>query len=332
MEKGLLAVLLIFLILFAAGIHSNFLFNIVNLIGTLTGIWLVSIIIKEKMPFTRLMARGFIFNLAGTLLSVFMLMLLAKGVKHLLVSDFPFVFVKLGILAELFYFNMAIFLKWHWQEKELALQQLQTALEVERVKTRISAELHDDVGSMLSGISMYSHMAIQQAGMKDELAVRDSLQTIQQSSDEMVNRLKDMVWFNKQGAGSVTAMVERLKEYAAMMCRAKGIELKMEITSALNGLNLPEEIVYNIYLVGKEAVNNAVKYSGATELVIRTSISKGQLALAVSDNGKGFNPEAGYAGNGINNMKKRAEETGGQLSILSGAKAGTEISYCCKIT
>jgi len=232
-----------------------------------------------------------------------------------LVSDFPFVFVKLGILAELFYFNMAIFLKWHWQEKELALQQLQTALEVERVKTRISAELHDDVGSMLSGISMYSHMAIQQAGMKDELAVRDSLQTIQQSSDEMVNRLKDMVWFNKQGAGSVTAMVERLKEYAAMMCRAKGIELKMEITSALNGLNLPEEIVYNIYLVGKEAVNNAVKYSGATELVIRTSISKGQLALAVSDNGKGFNPEAGYAGNGINNMKKRAEETGGQLSI-----------------
>ncbi|HRF17887.1 MAG TPA: hypothetical protein PK977_06955, partial [Chitinophagaceae bacterium] len=68
-------------------------------------------------------------------------------------------------------------------------------------------------------------------------------------------------------------------------------------------------------LVGKEAANNAVKYSGASELVIRTSKSKGQLALTVSDNGKGFNPEAGYAGNGINNMKKRAEETGGQLSI-----------------
>lgn len=93
-------------------------------------------------------------------------------------------------------------------------------------------------------------------------------------------------------------------------------------------------IFFNIdeNLVGKEAANNAVKYSGASELVIRTSKSKGQLALAVSDNGKGFNPEAGYAGNGINNMKKRAEETGGQLSILSGAKAGTEISYCCNIT
>lgn len=157
--KGLALALIIFFSLFAFGITSNLLFNILSFLGIIIGVWLMTIIIKERLPYSKLMVLGFASNLVGTLLSVFMLILLSQGVRHLLVYDYPFVFVKLGVLLEIFFFNIAIFKKWNYQEKQLALLQVENQLAIEKVRNKISSQLHDDIGSTLSGVSMYSHLA-----------------------------------------------------------------------------------------------------------------------------------------------------------------------------
>jgi signal transduction histidine kinase len=329
--KALFASLLIFFGMYAAGVHSDFLFNIINFIGVVTGIWLVSIIIKEKMPYTRLMAKGFILNLIGTLLTVCMLILLANGVKHLLVSEYPLVFVKLGILAELFYFNMAIFRKWQFQEKEIAIERIQAELAVEKVKNQISKELHDDIGSTLSGINMYSHMAQEQTAAGDTEASGKTLEVIQEASDEMIYRLKDMVWAMQPGNERIEQLTERINTYAVFITGAKKIKLQTNFATETNSIKMAAETIHHLYTIAKEALNNAVKYSGANLISISIQSTTEIFTLRIADNGVGFDSEQTIEGNGLLNMKKRAKEIGAEFSITSKKTQGTSALLIVKL-
>lgn len=323
--------IVVFLLLRIMNADTQLIFYTVNLLSIPPAAIIIFHVLKNKLPYALLVTNGLICTVAGTLLTVCMIYMGNNGATFLLAASYPLFFMRLGLLGDMFFYQLALLKKWREQEKELATAELKTRLVVEEVKGRISKELHDDVGSTLSGISMYSYMAMQQAENEDNKAVSESIKIIQHSSDEMVNRLKDIVWFNKQGAGSVAATFERLKEYTAIMSRAKGIELITETDVGLTGLVLADEMTYNIYLIGKEAVNNAVKYSEATVVTVKALILNGYFVLSVTDNGKGFNTEMVPTGNGINNMKKRAEEIGGELSIISSMQKGTVIKYTSKI-
>lgn len=323
--------IVVFLLLRIMNADTQLIFYTVNLLSIPPAAIIIFHVLKNKLPYALLVTNGLICTVAGTLLTVCMIYMGNNGATFLLAASYPLFFMRLGLLGDMFFYQLALLKKWREQEKELATAELKTRLVVEEVKGRISKELHDDVGSTLSGISMYSYMAMQQAENEDNKAVSESIKIIQHSSDEMVNRLKDIVWFNKQGAGSVAATFERLKEYTAIMSRAKGIELITETDVGLTGLVLADEMTYNIYLIGKEAVNNAVKYSEATVVTVKALILNGYFVLSVTDNGKGFNAEMVPTGNGINNMKKRAEEIGGELSIISSMQKGTVIKYTSKI-
>jgi len=323
--------IVVFLLLRIMNADTQLIFYTVNLLSIPPAAIIIFHVLKNKLPYALLVTNGLICTVAGTLLTVCMIYMGNNGATFLLAASYPLFFMRLGLLGDMFFYQLALLKKWREQEKELATAELKTRLVVEEVKGRISKELHDDVGSTLSGISMYSYMAMQQAENEDNKAVSESIKIIQHSSDEMVNRLKDIVWFNKQGAGSVAATFERLKEYTAIMSRAKGIELITETDVGLTGLVLADEMTYNIYLIGKEAVNNAVKYSEATVVTVKALILNGYFVLSVTDNGKGFYTEMVPTGNGINNMKKRAEEIGGELSIISSMQKGTVIKYTSKI-
>jgi signal transduction histidine kinase len=328
--KGLILVLITFFTLFAFGITLNLLFNILNFLGIVIGAWLMLIIIKEKLPYTKPMVLGFALSLIGTLLSVFMLILLSQGVKHLLVSDYPFVFVKLGILLEIFFFNIAIFKKWTSQEKQLALQQVEKQLAIEKVRNQISSRLHDDIGSTLSGVSMYSHLAnnLLEKGNQDE--AKKSLRIIQSSTNEMVEKLGDLVWSVNPKQDSLQLVFERLEQYGFDMCHAKNI--RFNATILLSNGNLPAESRYQLYLFCKEAINNAVKYSQASLLELNVKDNRNLLEITISDNGKGFDAETVKKGNGLNNIQKRADELGGVFNIQSKSGAGCLISLKVKIT
>jgi signal transduction histidine kinase len=208
--------------------------------------------------------------------------------------------------------------------------QNQQALMDERL--RISRELHDEVGATLSGISMYSHLAIDQIKSFAKLEVVKSLNIIQQSSAEMVNKLNDIVWLINPDQGSLQKLIDRLQEYAIDMAAIKNMRVTVTVPEKIADSNLPIENRRNVFLFCKEAINNAIKYSQGSLLELSIKKVGSTLHFTVSDNGKGFDAATVRKGNGLENMQKRADEIGAKFILESGQDEGATISLQCKST
>jgi len=133
-------------------------------------------------------------TIAGTCITVFMIVLRNNGVHHLFTDGYPLFFIRLGILGDMIFYLAAILKKWHFQEKQLTVEKLESQLAVEKMRNKISSELHDDFGSTLSGINMYTYLAsdLLQSGKYEQ--VKQSVDIIQKSADEMSHYLSDLVW------------------------------------------------------------------------------------------------------------------------------------------
>lgn len=283
------------------------------------------------MPYTKFMALGFILNLCGTLLSVAMLILLTQGVQHLLVSEYPFVFIKMGLLAEMFFFNVAILKKWNAQERAIYQKDFEKALAIEKIRNEISKELHDDIGSTLSGIHMYSHMAGDAAATGLNTQYNRSIDTIKMASGEMIRKLKDMVWTIQPGNFSLTELGGKIQEHLIFMAGAKNIKVEYS-TQIEENKQVNTEWRHHVFVIAKEMINNAVKYSEATVITVIMKSGNDILTLEVSDNGIGFNPATILKGNGLNNMQQRAAELSSELVITTTEAKGTSIQLISKIT
>ena len=208
--------------------------------------------------------------------------------------------------------------------------QSQQALMNERL--RISRELHDEVGATLSGIAMYSHLTKEQIKNAQINEVEKSLNIMQQSSGEMVNKLNDIVWLINPDQDSLQKLIQRLEEYATDMAIIKNIQVKVTVPAHLHEHILPVESRRNIYLFCKEAINNAVKYSEGSLLELNIKEVGDKLEFSVSDNGKGFDAVMVRRGNGLENMQKRADEIGAKLLLQSKKDEGSLLSMQLKIT
>ena len=212
-------------------------------------------------------------------------------------------------------------------------KKLQNQQQVLNERLRISRELHDEIGSTLSGIAMYGHLTKKQIKTSQTEEVERSLNNILQSAGEMMNKLSDIVWLVNPEKDSFQKLIERLEEFAINLARTKNIEMKINLPDKLHRMNIPVETRRDIYLFCKEAINNAVKYSEAEmiELTMRETENK-KIEILVADNGHGFNAATVKKGNGLMNMQQRAEQVNGIFSLLSSPGEGTKISLSFKIT
>ena len=212
-------------------------------------------------------------------------------------------------------------------------RKLQNQQDVLNERLRISRELHDEVGSTLSGIAMYSHLTREQikAERKDE--VESSLNNIQQSAGEMINKLSDIVWLINPEKDSFQRLIERLEEFATSIALIKNIEVKVDLQKQLTDVDLPVDKRRNIYLFCKEAITNAIKYSAASiiELTMK-EIENKRIGFFIKDNGKGFDPLQVRKGDGLVNMQRRAEKMNGEFSLQTAPGYGTTVSLVYKIT
>jgi len=215
------------------------------------------------------------------------------------------------------------------QVKALQAQLVETEKMNERL--RISRELHDDIGGTLSGIVLYSHLAENQIQSQHTDEVEQSLNVIQQSANDMVNRLSDIVWAVNAEHNSLRNLIQKLEEYATEMARVKNIKVNVNAPESLGELQLPVETRHNIYLLCKEAINNAVKYSQASLLQLNVHNSDHVVKFTISDNGKGFDITTIKKGNGLMNMEKRANEINAKLYLRSLPFEGTVVSLQCPI-
>lgn len=209
-----------------------------------------------------------------------------------------------------------------------SLQRLKTA----HLRNKISQDLHDEVGATLSGIALYSYIAKQQNEHNEVNAVTQSLDIIDKNATDMVKKLSDIVWAVNPVHDTLEALLQRLEDYAMEMASAKGIDIIIVKEEQVKQLRLPMEQRKNIYLIIKEAVNNAIKYSHCTQLKITASAHNKQTVFHVSDNGIGFDDTCISKGNGLFNMQTRATELQGKLDIESVPGRGTNIKVICSTT
>jgi two-component system sensor histidine kinase UhpB len=189
------------------------------------------------------------------------------------------------------------------------------------LRNQIAADLHDEVGSSLSSIHMLSQMATKQ---DNDAAQKDILTRMSSNAKETMDKMGEIVWMIKPGETEAESLKQRMERFAYDIANSKNISLQLELQE-LENLKLTMEQRKNIYLIFKEAVNNAVKYSGTEQIIASTVKHSNQFVLTVKDNGKGFDAKAIANGNGLQNMKQRSKDLYAVLDIDSKEGTGTLI-------
>ncbi|HUR30376.1 MAG TPA: tetratricopeptide repeat protein, partial [Saprospiraceae bacterium] len=198
--------------------------------------------------------------------------------------------------------------------------QTRQELKLLSLRNKIASDLHDDVGSTLSSISIFSQMA--QAQSKE---VIPALETIGESSRKMLDAMTDIVWTINPENDQFEKIIMRMRTFAYELLGAKQIEYEFMIDEGASIIKLPMQARKNLYLIFKEATNNMVKYADADKAMFSIKGNKDKLTMLIRDNGKGFDTTNGFSGNGLKNMQRRASEIGAQLWIDSIPGAGTTI-------
>jgi ligand-binding sensor domain-containing protein/signal transduction histidine kinase len=204
-------------------------------------------------------------------------------------------------------------------------------IELERVRTRIATDLHDDIGASLSKIAILSDVAGQQLALMRDSPVAGPLVQIADTSRDCVDAMSDIVWAVNPKRDHLSDLTHRMRRFAEDLLDAKGIEFSIRSSLDEKDVPLGADLRREVYLIFKECINNLAKHSGCTEAVLTFGINGRWLTISIADNGKGFEPAAdgapaGMGGHGLASMRRRAEALGGSLTIDSHAGSGATVT------
>jgi signal transduction histidine kinase/ligand-binding sensor domain-containing protein len=200
----------------------------------------------------------------------------------------------------------------------------------ERLRGKIARDLHDEMGSTLTSINIMCKVAME--GEKAEPQVKDYLQKIKDNSSRMLESIGDMVWVINPANDNFEKLMFRMKEFAAEMLEPLKINYHFKEEGILYSVQLNLEQRKEIYMIFKEAVTNAVKYSGTSELFVTLAEKNGMLSMEIADSGIGFDPHSIMQGNGLKNMRARAAQIGAELYIEPGNSKGSRILFRLALT
>lgn len=201
---------------------------------------------------------------------------------------------------------------------------------MERMRNRIAQDLHDEIGSTLSSISLYSAV-MQKSSQNLPQKTNDVLGKIINSTSEIMEKMNDMVWTIKSDNDDFAQVVNRMRAFAVNMTETKNIKLLFNAEEKTESLKLGMDKRKNIYLIYKEAVNNAVKYSNCKQLNVSLSKNGNFLNLEIRDDGIGFDLDNVsqnndlLGGNGISSMQFRAKELKADFEVISKLNFGTTV-------
>lgn len=183
---------------------------------------------------------------------------------------------------------------------------------VERLRVRIASDLHDDIGATLTKISLHSEL-IQDGACSPEVLA--SLRKIGAMSRELVTTMSDIVWSIDARNDTAGNLIDRMRDFANSVCSPRQIEVQFEAGGIDPNKRLPADVRQDLYLIFKEAVNNAAKYAEASQLAIKLQNSNGRLKMNIEDDGKGFSAAPRQTGHGLRNMQMRADRLGAKLDV-----------------
>ncbi len=232
----------------------------------------------------------------------------------------PWFYLMLGaIIASIFYYLHRV--------------RLERLLQLEKVRSRLARDLHDDMGSTLSTVNILSNLALQQTPL-DEKTSKEYMNTINSSTGQMMEAMDDIVWSINPVNDNMAKVLARMKEVAGTVLEPIHVEYHFQVDDDIENIQFPMESRREIFLIFKEALNNIVKYSDCKNVVIILQKQGKYFKLTIEDDGKGFDSETRTPltrGNGLKNMKKRAENIKSSISIDSEPGQGTRISLSMPI-
>jgi len=211
-----------------------------------------------------------------------------------------------------------------------AVQKARRIIEIENLRNNIARNLHDDIGSTLTSINILSTVALKHAGNGSEAA--GNLEKIKSRSSALMENMGDIVWAINPANDPLEKTVVKMEEFAAEMLEPAGIRFAFSEHALLGDLTLDVEKRKNLYLLFKEIINNIVKHSRATEVIINLQKNISDFVLTVADNGTGFNSSSQFAGNGLKNMQARAIEMKGNVTVNTFTGKGTTVTLNFPIT
>jgi signal transduction histidine kinase len=202
---------------------------------------------------------------------------------------------------------------------------LNQKIKILEMRNRISQDLHDEIGASMSGINLLSQIAADKLQHNKPEEAVEYLVKVKNYTQDVIEKLSDMVWiFNPQN-DSIEKLLLRLKSFTISVALSKNIKVHFVTDKASETINLTIRQRKAIYLISKEAINNAFKSSACSNIYYHLTANGSKWQLRIQDDGKGFNLSEKTDGNGLRNMQARADEIGAKFSIQSQTGEGTII-------
>lgn len=200
-------------------------------------------------------------------------------------------------------------------------------LELERVRTRIASDLHDDIGASLTRISMLSEVARRQGSNAGSDGAR-RLKQIAEDARGVIDSMSDIVWAIDPRRDDLASVFDRVRSFASDTLGAAGVRWHLTAAPQLERRHLTPEQRRALYLIFKEAVTNIARHADCRNASCVITVERQELVAVIEDDGRGLpekRQEAGLGGRGLANMRARASELGGRLEVESRPGAGTRL-------
>lgn len=226
---------------------------------------------------------------------------------------------------------LAIILAWVVRGRErrkarASLERLERQHAVERERARIAQDIHDDIGASLTQITFMSERVEGNQRDGDEVALWN--RRIRQAARRTIESLDEIVWAVSPHHDTLESLANYLGRFAHEHLGLAGISCRLEIPTVLPLVPLDAEPRHNLLLAAREALQNIVAHSGATEAVVSLRLGEEALEIRIADNGGGFPlgtpPESG---NGLGNMRQRMNGIGGGFEVTGGPGAGVTVRF-----
>jgi signal transduction histidine kinase len=214
------------------------------------------------------------------------------------------------------------------RESEAALQRSreERLAELERVRTRIATDLHDDVGSSLTRISLLSEVVRHRVGDADA-SLAEPLASIGGLSRELVDSMSDIVWAINPAKDHLIDLAQRMRHFVSDVCTARQIDLRFEAPDPTRDIAVGANVRREVFLLFKEAVTNMARHSGCARADLEFAVDERGLRLRVADTGRGFDVDGVGAGHGLRSMRERTAALGGRFDLVSTPGVGTILIF-----
>jgi signal transduction histidine kinase len=208
------------------------------------------------------------------------------------------------------------------------LRRVEQESALERERARIAQDLHDELGSSLTRISLLSDLV--RADKDNPAQVESHATRLSLSASQTVRSLEEIVWAVRPDSDTLQSLVDYITHFAAELFENGPARCRLDLPADLPVRALLPDLRHNIFLIVKETLNNARRHAGATEVNLQIKVGPSRLEIVITDNGKGFDVAAATAAgrrNGLVNMRRRASAVGGQLTLTSVPGSGTRMEF-----